>query len=331
MSVAETSPRGVSRRAALLAPAAGLAAIALADPVAAGASKTAASSKIHYHRQLVGEVDVFYREAGPKDAPVILLLHGYPTSSHMFRDLIPHLAGRYRVIAPDLPGFGQTKAPPRGQFAYTFDNLARVVDGFTQALGLSRYAIYVFDYGAPTGFRLAAAHPERVTAIITQNGNAYEEGLSPAWAPLQAYWADPSAANRDAIRAMLTPEMTRHQYLAGADASLVSPDGYELDIGYLARPGQDEIQLDLFHDYRTNVASYPAWHAYFREHKPPILAAWGDKDIFFLPPGAEAFKRDQPEAEVRFVDAGHFALETHSAEIGALIVEFLGRKLSKAA
>jgi pimeloyl-ACP methyl ester carboxylesterase len=334
MSVAETSPRGVSRRLALLAPFAGLAGVALADPASAGTSRAVTSpavAKVHYRRQIVGEVDVFYREAGPKDAPVILLLHGFPTSGHMFRDLIPHLAGRYRVIAPDLPGFGQTKAPPRGQFDYTFDNLAKVVDGFTQALGLSRYAIYVFDYGAPTGFRLAAAHPERVTAIITQNGNAYEEGLSPAWAPLRAYWADPAPANREALRAMLTPEMTRTQYLAGADASLVSPDGYELDTAYLARPGQDDIQLDLFRDYRTNVASYPAWHAYFREHKPPILAAWGRNDIFFLPPGAEAFKRDQPEAEVRFFDAGHFALETHSAEIGALIVDFLGRKVARTA
>ncbi|EJL33895.1 putative hydrolase or acyltransferase of alpha/beta superfamily [Caulobacter sp. AP07] len=330
MSVAETSPRRVSRRLALLAPAAGLAAIALADPAAAGGGKTAEAAKVHYRRQVVGEVDVFYREAGPKDAPVILLLHGFPTSGHMFRDLIPHLAGRYRVIAPDLPGFGQTKAPPRGQFDYTFDNLAKVVDGFTQALGLSRYAIYVFDYGAPTGFRLAAAHPERVTAIITQNGNAYEEGLSSVWAPLRTYWADPSPAHRAAVRALLTPEMTRRHYLDGADPDLVSPDSYELDIAYLARPGQDEIQLDLFYDYRTNVASYPTWQAYFRQHKPPILAAWGDKDIFFLPPGAKAFKRDQPEAEVRFLDTGHFALETHSAEIGALIVDFLERTASKA-
>lgn len=313
----------LSRRMALFAPG------ALALGVATGASAAVAaqaSTKISYRRQAVGEVDVFFREAGPVDAPVILLLHGFPTSSHMFRDLIPHLAQKYRVIAPDLPGFGQTKAPPRGRFAYTFDNLAKTIDGFTQALGLTRYALYVFDYGAPTGFRLAAAHPERVTAIITQNGNAYLEGLSDGWTPLKAYWANPSPANREALRAMLTPEMTRTQYVAGSDETLVSPDGYMLDIAYLARPGQDEIQLDLFADYRTNVALYPAWQAYFRQHRPPILAAWGRNDIFFLPPGAEAFKRDQPEAEVRFFEAGHFALETHSAEIGALIVDFLGRK-----
>lgn len=313
----------LSRRMALFAPG------ALALGVATGASAAVAaqaSTKISYRRQAVGEVDVFFREAGPVDAPVILLLHGFPTSSHMFRDLIPHLAQKYRVIAPDLPGFGQTKAPPRGRFAYTFDNLAKTIDGFTQALGLTRYALYVFDYGAPTGFRLAAAHPERVTAIITQNGNAYLEGLSDGWTPLKAYWANPSPANREALRAMLTPEMTRTQYVAGSDETLVSPDGYMLDIAYLARPGQDEIQLDLFADYRTNVALYPAWQAYFRQHRPPILAAWGRNDIFFLPPGAEAFKRDQPEAEVLFFEAGHFALETHSAEIGALIVDFLGRK-----
>ncbi|PIC00997.1 alpha/beta fold hydrolase [Caulobacter sp. X] len=313
----------LSRRMALFAPG------ALALGVAAGASAAVAaqaSTKISYRRQAVGEVDVFYREAGPVDVPVILLLHGFPTSSHMFRDLIPHLAQKYRVIAPDLPGFGQTKAPPRGRFAYTFDNLAKTIDGFIQALGLTRYALYVFDYGAPTGFRLAAAHPERVTAIITQNGNAYLEGLSDGWTPLKAYWANPSPANREALRAMLTPEMTRTQYVAGSDETLVSPDGYMLDIAYLARPGQDEIQLDLFADYRANVALYPAWQAYFRQHRPPILAAWGRNDIFFLPPGAEAFKRDQPEAEVRFFEAGHFALETHSAEIGALIVDFLGRK-----
>ena len=314
----------LTRRLALFAPGA----LAVGVGGAAAAAATAKpSSKISYRRQKVGEVDVFYREAGPRDAPVILLLHGFPTSSHMFRDLIPHLAESYRVIAPDLPGFGQTKAPPRGQFAYTFDNLAKTVDGFTEALGLSRYAIYVFDYGAPTGFRLATAHPERVTAIISQNGNAYLEGLSEGWNPIKAYWADPTPANRDALRAMLTEDMTRTQYLAGSDAEKVAPDGYELDIAYLARPGQDDIQLDLFHDYHSNVALYPAWQAYFREHRPPILAAWGKNDIFFLPPGAEAYKRDQPDAEVRFFEAGHFALETHSAEIGALIVDFLGRKV----
>lgn len=312
----------LTRRLALFAPGALAVAAtsAKAAPPAAGKS-----SEVRYRRQMVGEVDVFYREAGPADAPVILLLHGFPTSSHMFRDLIPRLAKSYRVIAPDLPGFGQTKAPPRGQFAYTFDNLAKTVDGFTQALGLKRYALYVFDYGAPTGFRLAAAHPERVTAIISQNGNAYVEGLGEAWAPLKAYWADGSAANREALRAILTRDGLSSQYLHGADASKVAPDGYELDIAYIARPGQDDIQLDLFYDYRTNVALYPQWQAYFRQHRPPILAAWGKNDVFFIPPGAQAYKRDQPEAEVHLLDTGHFALETHAAEIGGLIVDFLGR------
>ena len=280
-----------------------------------------------YRTQAVGPVEVFYREAGPADAPVLLLLHGYPTTSHMFRDLIPLLATRYRVIAPDLPGFGLTVAPPRGQFDYTFDSLAETLDGFMEALGLRRYALYIFDYGAPTGLRLAAAHPERVTAIISQNGNAYQEGLSTAWAPYQAYWKDGSAEARNACRAALTPEATRTQYLTGADAAHVSPDGYTLDIAYFERPGTDEVQLDLIYDYRTNVALYPEWQAYFRAHKPPMLAVWGRNDVFFLPPGAEAFRRDIPDAEVHFYDTGHFALETHGPEIGAVMLEFLGRKV----
>lgn len=278
---------------------------------------------VRYRTQAVGDVEVFYREAGATDAPVILLLHGYPTSGHMFRDLIPLLAGRFRVIAPDLPGFGQTKSPPRGQFDYTFENFSNVIDGFTRAIGVDRYALYVFDYGAPTGFRLAAAHPGRVTAIISQNGNAYEEGLSGFWQTFQTYWADPSQANRDACRATLTPEVTKSQYMMGSDESLVAPDGYQLDIAYLARPGQDEIQLDLIYDYRTNVALYPSWHAYFREHRPPLLAVWGDKDPFFLPPGARAFGRDLPDAEISFVDAGHFALESRAEEIAERITSFL--------
>ena len=280
-----------------------------------------------YKTQAVGPAEIFYREAGPADAPVILLLHGYPTTSHMFRDIIPLLATRYRVIAPDLPGFGLTVAPPRGQFDYTFDNLARVLDGFTEALGLRRYALYIFDYGAPTGLRLASAHPERVTAIISQNGNAYAEGLSAAWSPYQAYWKDGSADARNACRAALTPEATRTQYLTGADASRVSPDGYTLDIPYFQRPGTDEIQLDLIYDYRTNVALYPEWQAYFRQHKPPMLAVWGKNDVFFLPPGAEAFRRDIPETELHFYDTGHFALETHGPEIAATMLDFLGRKV----
>ena len=275
---------------------------------------------------------IFYREAGDAAAPAVLLLHGFPTSSHMFRGLIPLLSDRYHVIAPDLPGFGHSEAPARETFNYTFDNLATVIDGFVRAIGLSRYAIYVFDYGAPVGFRLALAHPERITAIISQNGNAYVEGLSDGWNPIRKYWSEPSEANRAALRAFLTPETTRWQYVHGvADPENVSPDGYTLDSALLARPGNDEIQLDLFGDYASNIALYPKFQAYFRDKRPPILAAWGKNDPFFLPPGAEAFKRDNPAAEVRLFDTGHFALETHCTEIAAAIRDFLGRTFAKAA
>jgi pimeloyl-ACP methyl ester carboxylesterase len=284
---------------------------------------------VRYLTEKVGDVEVFYRTAGPENAPIILLLHGYPTAGHMFRDLIPRLSDKFRLIAPDLPGFGQTKAPPRGKFSYTFDNFTKVIDGFTQALGLERYALYVFDYGAPTGFRLAAKHPERVTALISQNGNAYEEGLSHFWKTFQAFWAAPTPENREACRATLSPETTKAQYMLGSETQLVAPDGYELDIAYLARAGQEDIQLDLIYDYRTNVALYPEWHEYFRKDKPPLLAVWGENDPFFLPPGANAFKRDQPDAEVSFVDAGHFALETRAGEIAKRIAEFMPRKARK--
>lgn len=292
------------------------------DRVHYGWSETLGTS---YRFQTVGDVDLFYREAGPADAPVILLLHGYPTSSHMFRELIHRLEGHYRLIAPDLPGFGQTRAPERGRFAYTFDNLAVAVEGLTEALKIDRYAIYLFDYGAPTGFRLALAHPERVTALISQNGNAYAEGLGPMWALLRAYWQNPDETNREACRKTLAPSVTRSQYLTGSDAEKVAPDGYELDIAYLARPGNDEIQLDLIYDYRTNVAAYPKWQAYLREKRPPMIAIWGRNDPFFLPPGAEAFKRDQPDAEIHFVEAGHFALETRVDEIAERIIDFMAR------
>jgi pimeloyl-ACP methyl ester carboxylesterase len=283
---------------------------------------------VQYRSQPVGDVDVFYREAGPADAPVILLLHGFPTSGHMFRDLIPLLADRYRVIAPDLPGYGQTKAPKRGDFDYTFDNLAKVIGGFVDAIGLTKYALYIFDYGAPTGLRLALAHPERVTAIITQNGNAYLDGFSPAWESWQRYWREPTQENREATRDALAPETIRDiQYGTGTDLSRLSPDGYTLDIAYMSRPGADEIQLDLVLDYRSNVARYPAFQAYFREHQPPLLAVWGKHDPFFIPPGAEAYKRDLPEAEVHFLDTGHFALETHANEIAGYIRDFLARRL----
>jgi pimeloyl-ACP methyl ester carboxylesterase len=283
---------------------------------------------VRYRSQAVGNVDVFYREAGPADAPVILLLHGFPTSGHMFRDLIPLLADRYRVIAPDLPGYGQTKAPKRGDFDYTFDNLANVIGGFVDAIGLTKYALYIFDYGAPTGLRLALAHPERVTAIITQNGNAYLDGFSPAWESWQRYWREPTQENREATRDALAPETIRDiQYGTGTDLTRLSPDGYTLDIAYMSRPGADEIQLDLVLDYRSNVARYPDFQAYFREHQPPLLAVWGKHDPFFIPPGAEAYKRDLPGAEVHFLDTGHFALETHANEIAGYIRDFLGRKL----
>jgi pimeloyl-ACP methyl ester carboxylesterase len=283
-----------------------------------------------YKTQQVGEVEVFYREAGPSDAPVLLLLHGFPTASHMFRDLIPLLADRYRLIAPDLPGFGQTKAPPRGQFDYSFDRLADVIEGFTDALSLDRYALYVFDYGAPVGLRLATRHPDRVTAIISQNGNAYVDGFSDQWGPWEAYWRDASEANRDACRPSLSPETIRNwQYGTGADPERLSPDGYELDIAYMARPGAEDIQLDLIRDYRTNLDLYPDFQSYFRKHRPPLLATWGRHDPAFIPAGAEAYKRDLPDAEVHLLDAGHFALETHADEIAVLIRDFIARALAQ--
>ena len=274
-------------------------------------------------------VKVFYREAGPReknDAPVLLLLHGFPTSSHMFRELIPRLASRYRIIAPDLPGFGFTTVPPERNYKYSFEALARTVDAFVNALNLKRYAIYVFDYGAPTGFRLALAHPERVTAIISQNGNAYEEGLGGAWDPIRAYWKEPTAAHRDALRQFLTLDATRWQYTHGTpNPDAVAPESYTLDAALLERPGNKEIQLDLFLDYASNIALYPAFQKYFREHKPPLLAIWGKNDPFFTPPGAEAYKRDIPGAVVEFLDTGHFALETHPDEIAAAIDALLAR------
>jgi len=269
---------------------------------------------------------IFYREAGRADAPTLLLMHGFPSAGHMFRDLIPLLADRFHIVAPDLPGFGQSDMLARGMFAYTFDHIAEIIDRFTEVIGLKRFAIYVFDYGAPTGFRIAAKHPERITAIISQNGNAYEEGLSDGWTPIRAYWEDASEKNRDALRAFLKPETTVWQYTHGVpDVTKVSPDGYSLDNFYLSRPGADEVQLDLIGDYKSNVALYPAFQNYFRIHNPPFMAVWGKNDPFFLPEGAEAFRRDNPNATVRFFDTGHFALETHAAEIADAIRDFLPR------
>ena len=277
------------------------------------------------HRVEVDGVRLFYRAAGNSDAPVVLLLHGFPASSFMFRELIPRLADHYRVIAPDLPGFGFTEVPAERKYAYSFDGLARTIEAFTEALKIDRYAIYVFDYGAPTGFRLAMAHPERVTAIVSQNGNAYEEGLGDAWDPIRQYWASPTAENREVIRKnILTREGTRWQYTHGVtDPESVPPESYTLDAALLERLPNKEIQLDLFLDYASNVALYPRFQEYFRKSKPPLLAIWGKNDPFFIPAGAEAFRRDLPDARVQFLDTGHFALETHVVEIAAAMKDFL--------
>ena len=282
--------------------------------------------RTRYRRVDVDGLNIFCREAGANTSPALLLVHGFPTSSHMFRDLIPSLANDYHVVAPDLPGFGFSDTPDRAKFKYTFDHLTDVIDRFTTVVRLTRYAMYVFDYGAPIGFRLATRHPERITAIVSQNGNAYEEGLSQGWNPIQRYWKEPTPENRAALRDFLKPEATKWQYLHGVpDASLVAPESYTLDSALLARPGNDEIQLDLFLDYASNVALYPKFQEYFRTQRPPILAVWGKSDPFFLPSGAEAFKRDNPQAQVQFFDTGHFALETHRDDIAAAIRNFLMR------
>jgi len=283
-----------------------------------------------YHTVDVDGLKLFYREAGASEAAALLLLHGFPTSSHMYRDLIPTLADRYRVVAPDLPGFGFTEAPERKRFKYTFAHLAEVIEHFTKAIGLNRYALYVFDYGAPIGFRLAIRHPEQITAVISQNGNAYLQGLSEGWNPIQAYWKEPSSENRAALRAFLKPEATEWQYRHGVPTpERLSPDAWTLDAALLARPGNDEIQLDLFGDYQSNVALYPKFQEYFRMQRPPMLAVWGRNDPFFLPAGAEAFKQDNPDTEVHLLEAGHFALESQGPEIALIIRDFLARKLPK--
>ncbi len=281
-------------------------------------------SRVTYRTTEVKGLKVFYRESGPGNAPKLLLLHGFPSAGHMFRDLIPQLDDRFHVVAPDLTGFGQSAMPDRDTFTYTFEAITDVIEGFTDAVGFDQYALYVFDYGAPTGFRLAVRRPEAIAAIVSQNGNAYTEGLSDGWDPIRAYWKEPTQANRDAIRSLVQPETTVWQSTRGvADPSLVSPDGYTLDNCYLARPGADEIQLDLFLNYASNIELYPDFQQYFRTRQPPLLAIWGRNDPFFLPAGAEAFRRDIPSADVRLLETGHFALETHAAEIAAAIRGFL--------
>lgn len=281
-----------------------------------------------YQNINVNGLNIFYREAGKKTSPTLLLLHGFPSSSHMFRNLIPLLAERYHIVAPDFPGFGQTDLPSHKEFAYTFANLAEVIGKFTEAVGLKKFSIYIFDYGSPVGLRIALKYPDRIQAIISQNGNAYVEGLSDGWNPIRAYWKEPSQANRDALRSMFTPQTTEFQYMHGvANKSLVSPDGRCLDDFYLARPGAHEAQLDLFLDYAKNVDMYHDFQKFFRSSKPPFLAVWGRNDPFFLPAGAEAFKRDIPNAEVQFFDTGHFALETHCEEIAAVILKFLKKSV----
>lgn len=263
--------------------------------------------------------NVFFRTAGKPGAPKLLLLHGFPTTSHMFRDLIPLLADRFHIVAPDLPGFGRSAPPAENTFAA----LAQTIERFTETIGFDRFLVYIFDYGAPTGLRLALRHPERITGIISQNGNAYAEGLSDGWSPIRAYWEVPSQANRDALRSMLTPQTTYFQYSHGVpDPTLISPDGYTLDDAYFARPGTADVQLDLMGDYKSNVALYPKFQEYFRTHQPKFLATWGKNDPFFLPAGAEAYQRDLRDAKVVFFDTGHFALETHAAAIADAIRNF---------
>ena len=283
------------------------------------------------HKIQADGVNVFYRKAGDPSAPLVLLLHGFPASSFMYRELIPRLADQFHVIAPDLPGFGFTEVPEERKYTYSFDSLAKTMEAFTDALGLKRYAIYVFDYGAPTGFRLAMARPERVLAIVSQNGNAYEEGLSDAWAPIRKYWAEPTAENREVVREnILTLEGTRWQYTHGVkNPESVAPESYTLDAALLERPGNKEIQLDLFLNYASNVKLYPEFQEYFRQSKPPLLAIWGKNDPFFLPAGAHAYQKDLPAAKVQLLDTGHFALETHAVEIAAAMKEFLEKVVAR--
>ena len=306
----------------------GIAASVLAGQAGAAAASASAATQVHYRFEQVGNVKIFYREAGDPSAPTVLLLHGFAASSFMYRDVIPALNDRYHIVAPDLPSFGFTESPERGNYAYTFENIARTMDKFTEQLKLDRYAVMVHDYGAPVAWRLALAHPSRVTAIISQNGNAYEEGLAKGWDGIKKYWQSPTAENRASLRDFPTPASVKWQYFEGVkDPSSVPPDGYTLEGLQVSRPGNADIQLDLILDYASNVRMYPQFQAYFRKEKPPLLAVWGKNDPYFLPAGAEAWKRDIPNAEVRFYDTGHFALETHAKEIIPVIRAFLDKNL----
>lgn len=305
---------------------AGMILLVLASVSHISIAQKVSSTQLYYRTVKVSGLDIFYREAGLKDAPVILLLHGFPSSSHMFRNLIPKLSQHYHVIAPDLPGFGFSSAPDRTKFMYTFENLTKIIEGFIKEVNITRYAIYVFDYGAPVGFRLALNNPEGITAIISQNGNAYEVGLSDGWTPIQKYWNDPTNENRNALRNLLKLETTKWQYTHGvADTSVIAPESYIVDQFFLDRQGNAEIQLDLFGDYKSNVAIYYKFQEYFRTKKPPFLAVWGKNDPYFLSSGAEAFKEDIPKAQVKFYETGHFALETHADEIASDIIAFLSK------
>ncbi|BBI35582.1 alpha/beta fold hydrolase [Cohnella abietis] len=276
-----------------------------------------------YHSLEIEGLQVFYRKAGNPDKPVILLLHGFPSASHMFRELIPVLEKDYYLIAPDYPGFGNSSSPDRDNFKYTFDKITEIMEAFINQLGITKYALYVFDYGAPIGFRLAMRRPENVTAIISQNGNVYREGLGEKWADREEYWRNPTQEKRDSYRTAFAPETIKSQYIDGTKENQVSPDGYTLDIAYMSRPGNDEKQLDLIFDYQTNVKMYEEFQKYLQEYQPPFLAAWGKNDVSFIPEGAKAFKKDLPKAGIHLLDTGHFALETHAKEIGELMLIFL--------
>jgi len=309
----------------------GTAVISPIDASAKEPQSTASVSQqtVHYKYANVDGLKIFYREAGDPSSPTILLLHGFPTSSHMYRNLIPMLSDKYHVIAPDLPGFGFSDAPDRSKYKYTFENIAKTMNRFTEVVGLKKFAIQVFDYGAPTGYRIALMHPERITAIISQNGNAYEEGLSKDWSPIQKYWKEPTQENRNALKGLFKLDNIRdYEYLNGASKpNLVAPESYTLDAALLERPGNEDIQLDLFLDYASNVALYPKFHEYFHKNQPPLLAVWGKNDPFFTPAGAEAYKKDLPNAEVHLYNAGHFALESDLPEIGKEIRQFLSKNL----